>query len=406
MASSWTMYTPDSRPAGVSKSSESDTSRPANAVAWTPPLWNRNATYPDHSDLALNSPPASSEVLQPIAKPANMEVPSAQGRTEPNSFSSNVVRSTPTKGYWIEVVSKPAPAVVSATSLRVDFRDPAVAPASRGDAISIGPLPVKSEPRLPSSLLRATYSPDSLRSGLPLVSTTPLYDTDWSAYHTSTTDRPDNVSPNVVGFSLPTHEQVVTPRSSLSLGTGDTILQIANSSERVVPGTKPSWILDQHVLEPASIMNSPVVAPILAATDVTPQPYTGPIEPNPISTTDIMSTSSPSMDASQPTPATPPTTLNTGSGPNKERKRPRPRKTATWISAGSDSIVLSQYTEMVFEDVPTSYTILACFFTWILLAGFVVLPGTFATLDGFKTSSGEFGSILRTIRHLPLYVPF
>ena len=404
MASSWTIYNPDSRLAGDFKSSESDASPPTNAVVCTPPLWNSNATYPDRSDLAHNSPPTSSEVLQPTAKLANMEVPSAQGRTEPNSFSSNVVRFTPTKGSRMEAASKPAPAVVSATSLRVNFRDPTEAAASRGDALSIGPLPVKSEPRLSSSLLRATHSPDSLRSGLPPVSTTPFYDTDWSAHHTSTTDRPDNASPNVVGFSLPTHKQVVAPRSSSSLGTGDTMPHIANSSERVVPGTKPSWTLDQHVLEPASIMNSPAVAPILAATDVTPQPYPGPIQLNPISTTDIRSTSPPSMGALQPTPATPSTTLNTGSGRNKQRKRPR--KTATWLSAGSDSIVLSQYTEMMFEDVPTFYTFLSCFFTWILLAGFVVLPGTFATLDDFETPSGEFGRILRTIRHLPLYVPF
>src|SRR5260221_9086121 len=140
MASSWAIYTPDSRLAGDFKSSEP----PANAVAWTPPLWNSNATYPDRSDLAHSSPPTSSEVLQPTAKLANMEVPSAQGRTDPNSFSSNVVRFTPTKGPKMEAASKPVPAVVSATALRVDFRDPAVATASRGDALSIGPLPVKS----------------------------------------------------------------------------------------------------------------------------------------------------------------------------------------------------------------------------------------------------------------------
>lgn len=59
---------------------------------------------------------------------------------------------------------------------------------------------------------------------------------------------------------------------------------------------------------------------------------------------------------------------------------------------------------MMFEEVPTIYTFLSCFFTWILLAGFVVLPGTFSALQDFETSSGELGNILRTIRHLPLMV--
>jgi len=302
----------------------------------------------------------------------------------------------------METTGKPAPIVVSATSLRVGFRDPGVAAAMRGDTLSIEPLPVKSEPRLSSSLPPATHSPDYLRLESPPVSTTPLYDTDWSVHHTSTTDRPDNVAPNVVSSSLPTHKQVVAPWSSSSLGTGDTIPQIENPSKRVVPGPKPSWTLDEHVLGSTSITNSPAVAPILAATDVTPQPHPGPIHTNPISTTDISSTSSPSMGASQPTPATLTTALNTV--PEGDKQKKRPRRAATWVSAGSDSIVLSRYTEMMFEEVPTIYTFLSCFFTWILLAGFVVLPGTFSALQEFETSSGELGNILRTIRHLPLYV--
>lgn len=401
MASSWTIYTPDPPSAGDFDSSEG-ASQPAKAIAWTP-RWNSNATYPDHSDLARGSPPASSEVVEPTTKLANMEVPSVQGRTEPNSFSSNVVRFTSTKGSRMETTSKPAPIVVSATSLRVGFRDPGVATAIRGDALSIEPLPVKFEPRLPSSLPPATHSPDSLRLESPPVSTTPLYDTDWSVHRTSTTHRPDNVAPNVVSSSHPTHKQVVAPRPSSPLGTRDTTPQIANSSKHVVPGPMPSWTLDEHVLGSASITNSPAIAPILAATDVTPQPYPEPIHPNPISTTDISSTSSPGMGASQPTPATQTTTLNTAPEPNKQRKRPR--RAATWVSAGSDSIVLSRYTEMMFEEVPTRYTFLSCFFTWVLLAGFVVLPGTFSALEDFETSSGELGNILRTIRHLPLYVP-
>jgi hypothetical protein len=61
---------------------------------------------------------------------------------------------------------------------------------------------------------------------------------------------------------------------------------------------------------------------------------------------------------------------------------------------------------MVFEEVPRTHNLLSGLFTWILLAGFVVLPGTFSALEGIQSNSGEFEKVLHTIRHLPLYVHF
>jgi hypothetical protein len=58
---------------------------------------------------------------------------------------------------------------------------------------------------------------------------------------------------------------------------------------------------------------------------------------------------------------------------------------------------------MVFEEVPRVYSILSFFFTWILLAGFIVLPGTFNTLEGVDSTTVK--KVLHTIQHLPLYVP-
>jgi hypothetical protein len=59
---------------------------------------------------------------------------------------------------------------------------------------------------------------------------------------------------------------------------------------------------------------------------------------------------------------------------------------------------------MVFEDVPRTHNLLSGLFTWILLAGFVVLPGTFSTLEGIQSKSGEFEKVLHTIRNLPLLI--
>jgi hypothetical protein len=61
---------------------------------------------------------------------------------------------------------------------------------------------------------------------------------------------------------------------------------------------------------------------------------------------------------------------------------------------------------MQFENVSVVDTILATVFTWLVLAGFVVLPGTFTTLEGLENKTGVVGKILRAARNLPLYVPF
>jgi hypothetical protein len=57
---------------------------------------------------------------------------------------------------------------------------------------------------------------------------------------------------------------------------------------------------------------------------------------------------------------------------------------------------------MVFEEVPRMHNLFSGLFTWVLLAGFVVLPGTFNTLEDIHSKSGEFEKILRSIHHPPL----
>lgn len=49
--------------------------------------------------------------------------------------------------------------------------------------------------------------------------------------------------------------------------------------------------------------------------------------------------------------------------------------------------------------------IFASIFTWILLAGFLVLPSSFSELESIETNSGELRKVLQAIRNLPLYVP-
>jgi hypothetical protein len=78
-------------------------------------------------------------------------------------------------------------------------------------------------------------------------------------------------------------------------------------------------------------------------------------------------------------------------------------------SAQPSDAVLTQYEEMVLQGldmIPLWNNVLASFFTWILLAGFLVLPASFSSLDSVMTSSGNLKKVLHAVRNLPLYVPF
>ena len=65
----------------------------------------------------------------------------------------------------------------------------------------------------------------------------------------------------------------------------------------------------------------------------------------------------------------------------------------------------SRYEEMLLEDVPLSNHILASFFTWVGLAGFLVLPGSFSWLETVQTTSRDVRKVLHAVRNIHLYVP-
>ncbi|KAI0051560.1 hypothetical protein FA95DRAFT_1569853 [Auriscalpium vulgare] len=69
-------------------------------------------------------------------------------------------------------------------------------------------------------------------------------------------------------------------------------------------------------------------------------------------------------------------------------------------------LVQSKYVNMLLalDAVPRLHNLLASFFTWILLAGFVVLPGTFSSLEQIQTASGPVGRVVNAIQHVSLFV--
>ena len=62
----------------------------------------------------------------------------------------------------------------------------------------------------------------------------------------------------------------------------------------------------------------------------------------------------------------------------------------------------SKYVEMLRKNASVWHKILAMFSTWILLAGFLVLPGSFETLDKLPINSETFKKVLSTMQNLPL----
>ncbi|KXN85969.1 hypothetical protein AN958_10640 [Leucoagaricus sp. SymC.cos] len=66
----------------------------------------------------------------------------------------------------------------------------------------------------------------------------------------------------------------------------------------------------------------------------------------------------------------------------------------------------SQYMQMLLalDDIPMIYNLSASFFTWILLAGFILFPGTFTSLQSANLGNGIPAALVNRIANLPLFV--
>jgi hypothetical protein len=60
---------------------------------------------------------------------------------------------------------------------------------------------------------------------------------------------------------------------------------------------------------------------------------------------------------------------------------------------------------LALDGIPRLHNMLAAFFTWILLAGFVLLPGTFTSLGSNVNNENE-KAVIDAVQHVPLYVLF
>ncbi|KAF9240027.1 hypothetical protein BU15DRAFT_46155 [Melanogaster broomeanus] len=74
------------------------------------------------------------------------------------------------------------------------------------------------------------------------------------------------------------------------------------------------------------------------------------------------------------------------------------------LPANNDGHTQTRYVNMLLalDDIPPLFNMMSSFFTWILLAGFILFPGTFASWQ--EQPNGTETQILNLISHVPLYV--
>ena len=72
--------------------------------------------------------------------------------------------------------------------------------------------------------------------------------------------------------------------------------------------------------------------------------------------------------------------------------------------ASLHAYIKSRYLEILVKAVEMSLwqNTLATFFTWILLSGFVVLPGSFQTLDTIPIDSTVLKKVVSTVENIPM----
>jgi len=109
---------------------------------------------------------------------------------------------------------------------------------------------------------------------------------------------------------------------------------------------------------------------------------------------DIRTTGSPSIGFSQP-PEFNQTLSQSRNLEGGEPVKRSPRGSGTATTIGDNSITQSKYMDMVLELIPAWVNLLAALFSWIILAGFLLLPSSFPT-----------DQPVPGIRHVSLYVSF
>ncbi|KAF7337030.1 hypothetical protein MVEN_02139700 [Mycena venus] len=228
------------------------------------------------------------------------------------------------------------------------------------------------------------------------------------------------------------------PRRSYKVSATPTIVPTPAPAPRTDEPSRPSFQDSRQRLPSAASASNPNRAPEQESRQRLPSaaaPESRPRLPSTASNPNRVAPTAPPPPANKPLPAadprhqepqTPttvrpstasnrPATPSTPNTPKPKPEQPRramPTSTAAAISSqrpplpSSISQMDTKYVNMLLaiDSIPSLYNILASFFTWILLAGFVLFPGTFTNLQ----QNNELGALgitaANVIKHLSLYV--
>ncbi|KAG2004716.1 hypothetical protein CC2G_003243 [Coprinopsis cinerea AmutBmut pab1-1] len=201
-----------------------------------------------------------------------------------------------------------------------------------------------------------------------------------SSSHSFQQHSPSKPPPQPHSDHLKPSNQPVRPQNSAS----HQFQGLQSSSSTSLPPKKPAQSSDGGASNFSTVppRPTPSLAPSKPAVSNTPAP--APSKPSP-----------PKPSPPKPTPS-----------------RPEPAQQPSQISnSNSNTSSNNHHTRYVnmllaLDDIPHWYNLLASFFTWVLLAGFLLFPGTFTSLQQIaeETDDELRRRILTAVTHVPLYI--
>ena len=125
----------------------------------------------------------------------------------------------------------------------------------------------------------------------------------------------------------------------------------------------------------------------------------------------------PPMPPPPPPPPPPPQTASASANAKLQQKEDVAAHAAANLASaptrprlhGNLSHMDTQYVNMMLalDDIPALHNLAASFFAWILLAGFILFPGTFTSLQNIGPQTGTLGQeLIDKVTQLPLCVFF
>ncbi|EAU86740.2 hypothetical protein CC1G_06501 [Coprinopsis cinerea okayama7 len=277
----------------------------------------------------------------------------------------------------IPVLDDSEPQVLDIRNTSVDDTQYSRIPINDDSEPALIPPPPTTPPPFPSGF-SSQQSQGSAHGRPPISTSSSQASTQAGSYKPP--HSPSKPPPQPHSDHLKPSNQPVRPQNSAS----HQFQGLQSSSSTSLPPKKPAQSSDGGASNFSTVppRPTPSLAPSKPAVSNTPAP--APSKPSP-----------PKPSPPKPTPS-----------------RPEPAQQPSQISnSNSNTSSNNHHTRYVnmllaLDDIPHWYNLLASFFTWVLLAGFLLFPGTFTSLQQIaeETDDELRRRILTAVTHVPLYI--